>query len=92
MATYIPLKMQTFDDRGGNHFALYWLQYDSTISTVVEVDEHIVDAAVLYGELSQTKPTVTVSQNGSSSSITLSGGTSGEVCIVGRFSGGGASL
>ena len=93
MATFIPTQMVQVDDRGGNHYALFTLNYDSSIANAIDVDEHVVDAAVVYGTLSPTKPAVTVTQNAGSSSVSLAaGGTSGELVIVVRYTGGGGSL
>ena len=93
MPTYIPTQMLQVDNNGGDHFAIFFLNYDNTVTNTIDVDEHVVDAAVVYGTTSATKPTVTVSQNGSSSTVALaSGGTNGNLAIVVRYVGGGSSL
>ena len=85
MATFIPLKSLTFDDRAGNHFVLHYLTYDPSVSTVIDTAEGLVDAAVLYGTTGATKPTVTVSQ--ANSTVTLAAGDSGALVIVTRHVG-----
>lgn len=93
MATFIPTKQIQVDDRGGSHFIIFFLNYDSSIANAIDVDEHVVDAAVVYPTTGATKPAVTVSQNGSSSSVSLAaGGTSGNLAVVVRYAAGGASL
>jgi uncharacterized membrane protein YdcZ (DUF606 family) len=85
MATFIPLKSHTTDDRAGNHYVLHTLSYDPNVATSIDTAEGLVDAAVLYGTTGQSKPTLTVSQ--ANQTVALAGGTAGSLVVVTRHVG-----
>lgn len=87
MATIIPTNFWIVDDRTGNHLCVSQIIYDPTLTTtVVNVPDGLVAAAVLVPTTAHTAAAATVSQ--ANSTVTLdNAGTAGSIYIVSRHVG-----